>query len=133
MSEGPTMHGTPGAMAASTQGAPTRDAAGYVLSLRHATKSFGAIQALADGSVDLRGGEVHGLVGENGAGKSTLVKILAGVHLPDAGALLIVMDEPTAALSAVEVDRLFDIVRARRGGGAGERSGPGAGARHRAA
>ena len=34
-------------------------------------------------------GEVHGLVGENGAGKSTLVKILAGVHRPDAGRLLL--------------------------------------------
>ena len=33
----------------------------------------------------LLAGEVHGLVGENGAGKSTLVKILAGVHRPDAG------------------------------------------------
>jgi rhamnose transport system ATP-binding protein len=189
-----------------------------VLSLRHATKSFGAIHALADGSVDLYSGRVHGLVGENGAGKSTLVKILAGVHRPDTGALLvdgreavlhspatardagiaviyqeptlfpdltvaenifigrqplrsgrridgramasqaaaifeelgvrldpgrigrglsiadqqiveigkalslnariIVMDEPTAALSAVEVERLFDIVRALRAAGA---------------
>ena len=34
-------------------------------------------------------GEAHGLVGENGAGKSTLVKILAGVHRPDSGRLLI--------------------------------------------
>ncbi|MFL5955066.1 MAG: sugar ABC transporter ATP-binding protein [Gaiellaceae bacterium] len=60
-----------------------------LLSLEHAEKSFGAVRALEDGDIDLRGGEVHGLVGENGAGKSTLVKILAGVHRPDAGRLLV--------------------------------------------
>jgi len=60
-----------------------------LLSLEHAEKSFGAVHALEDGVVDLYAGEVHGLVGENGAGKSTLVKILAGVHRPDAGRLLL--------------------------------------------
>src|SRR5216117_392883 len=60
-----------------------------VLSLDHAEKSFGAVHALADAQIDLYAGEVHGLVGENGAGKSTLVKILAGVHRPDAGRLVI--------------------------------------------
>src|SRR6516225_11635399 len=60
-----------------------------VLVLRHAVKSFGAVQALVDGSIELRAGEAHALVGENGAGKSTLVKILAGVHQPDTGALTI--------------------------------------------
>src|SRR5579864_4332799 len=62
---------------------------GPVLSLRQAAKAFGAVQALVDGSIDLYPGEAHGLVGENGAGKSTLVKILGGVHQPDAGELLI--------------------------------------------
>ncbi len=66
----------------STQPAP-------LLSLEHAEKSFGAVRALEDGIVDLYAGEVHGLVGENGAGKSTLVKILAGVHRPDAGRLVL--------------------------------------------
>jgi rhamnose transport system ATP-binding protein len=60
-----------------------------VISLEHAEKHFGAVHALVDGDIELFGGEVHGLVGENGAGKSTLVKILAGVHRPDSGRLLL--------------------------------------------
>jgi rhamnose transport system ATP-binding protein len=76
-----------------------------LLSLRHAAKAFGAVHAVVDGSIDLYGGEVHGLVGENGAGKSTLVKILAGVHRPDSGELLVgnepaVLPSPAAARDA---------------------------------
>ena len=59
------------------------------LVLAGATKNFGAVQALIDGSISLRPGEAHALLGENGAGKSTLVKILGGVHRPDAGSLSI--------------------------------------------
>ncbi|MEV0155797.1 sugar ABC transporter ATP-binding protein [Micromonospora sp. NPDC050686] len=58
-----------------------------VLALEGVDKSFGAVAALRDARLELYAGEVHALVGENGAGKSTLVKILAGVHSPDAGSV----------------------------------------------
>jgi len=67
--------------------APTAAATAPVLVLEHVVKSFGAVHALSDGSIELYPGEAHALVGENGAGKSTLVKILAGVHRPDSGLL----------------------------------------------
>jgi rhamnose transport system ATP-binding protein len=60
-----------------------------LLVLEHATKSFGSVRALEDGSIELFPGEAHALIGENGAGKSTLVKILAGVYQPDSGRLLL--------------------------------------------
>jgi rhamnose transport system ATP-binding protein len=76
-----------------------------VLSLRHAAKSFGAVRAVVDGTVELYGGEAHALLGENGAGKSTMVKMLAGVHQPDAGQILIdeqpvTLNGPAAAQAA---------------------------------
>ena len=56
-----------------------------MLSARGLTKSFVGTRVLHDVDLDLRAGQVHGLVGENGAGKSTLMKILAGVYQPDEG------------------------------------------------
>ena len=48
-------------------------------------KAFGPTVALRSCSAEFRAGEVHAIIGENGSGKSTLVKILTGVHRPDAG------------------------------------------------
>ena len=75
---------------AATVTAQPADAAGTPrVELRGISKRFAATAALTDVSMDLRSGEIQALVGENGAGKSTLVKILAGVHQPDAGTILL--------------------------------------------
>ncbi|MGP3984564.1 sugar ABC transporter ATP-binding protein [Streptomyces sp. KR80] len=60
-----------------------------VLELRDVFKSFGAVRALRAVSLQLLPSEIHALAGENGAGKSTLIKVLAGVHLPDSGQILL--------------------------------------------
>jgi simple sugar transport system ATP-binding protein len=62
--------------------------AGPRLELRHISKSFGGVHVLRDVSLQLRQGEVVGLLGDNGAGKSTLIKIITGYHQPDTGELL---------------------------------------------
>ena len=76
-----------------------------ILSVRGIAKSFGPIQALRSVDFDLRAGEVHALMGENGAGKSTLVKVLAGMHAPTAGRILVngaetTLPDPRAAARA---------------------------------
>jgi ABC-type uncharacterized transport system ATPase subunit len=53
------------------------------------SKTFGAFRAVADVSMQVRQGEVHGLIGPNGAGKSTLLHLLAGRHEASGGRVLL--------------------------------------------
>src|SRR3954468_10762805 len=71
----------------------------------HVTKRFAGVTALDDVSFSIESGECHGLIGENGAGKSTLGKMLAGIHRPDEGRILIdgipvAFNSPKEALNA---------------------------------
>jgi len=68
------------------------------LRLRGVRKSYPGVVALAGLDLEVRRGEVIGLVGENGAGKSTLMKVLGGVIAPDRGTIE-VDGEPRAALT----------------------------------
>ncbi|MEO8094159.1 MAG: ATP-binding cassette domain-containing protein [Pseudolysinimonas sp.] len=57
------------------------------LSVRGATKRFGAVLALENVDLHVNGGEILALLGDNGAGKSTLIKCISGVHRLDSGSI----------------------------------------------
>jgi len=59
----------------------------HAVAMRGVTKSFGGVKALLDVDIEVEKGEIHALLGGNGAGKSTILKILNGVHVPDAGTI----------------------------------------------
>ena len=56
-----------------------------LLSISNVSKSFGDLVALDQINLEIRSGEVVGLVGSNGAGKTTLLRLMAGVYLPTSG------------------------------------------------
>ena len=60
-----------------------------LVEMQHINVAFGGVHAVQDVSVDLRPGEVVGLVGGNGAGKTTLIRCLSGAHPADSGQILV--------------------------------------------
>ena len=77
-----------------------------VLNIQNLHKSFGALKASDDISLDLRAGEIHALIGPNGAGKSTLIAQVAGGLRPDSGSV---------HFMGRDVTRLGTVLRARLG------------------
>ncbi|MDR1386976.1 MAG: ATP-binding cassette domain-containing protein [Propionibacteriaceae bacterium] len=74
-----------------------------IIAARQVSKAYAGAVALRDVSIEVWAGQVSCVLGDNGAGKSTLIKILAGVHRPTAGQLLldgrpVDFDGPRAAL-----------------------------------
>ncbi|MFI1171324.1 sugar ABC transporter ATP-binding protein [Streptomyces melanogenes] len=68
------------------------------------TKSFPGVRALDGVDLEVLPGETHCLLGQNGAGKSTLIKVLAGVHQPDGGAI-VWQGEPVSLKSPIAAMR----------------------------
>jgi ABC-type sugar transport system ATPase subunit len=61
----------------------------YIVEMKGISKRFGGVQALKNVDLELRYGEIMGIVGDNGAGKSTLMKILAGAYVADEGKIYV--------------------------------------------
>ncbi|WP_077612865.1 sugar ABC transporter ATP-binding protein [Clostridium sp. Marseille-P2415] len=61
----------------------------YLVELKNVTKRFPGVVAMHNMSLQIRPGEIHGLIGENGAGKSSLIKVLTGVYIPEEGTICI--------------------------------------------
>jgi ABC-2 type transport system ATP-binding protein len=92
-----------------------------VLQVRDLRKSFGRVQAVRGINLEVRAGELVGLVGPNGAGKSTMIQMISGQLLPDSGQISIggvdVLQDPNGARAKVgyvpEEPRLYDYLSAR--------------------
>ena len=84
-----------------------------ILATHNLRKSFGALKATDDVSIDLRKGEIHAIIGPNGAGKSTLIRQICGGLVPDGGRVELlgrdVSDLKIAARARAGIARTFQI------------------------
>jgi ABC-type Fe3+/spermidine/putrescine transport system ATPase subunit len=69
----------------SPAGSAPAAAGSEALSIRRVAKRYGDVQAVSDGTLSLRQGELMAFLGPSGCGKSTLLNMIAGFETPDAG------------------------------------------------
>ncbi len=81
-----------------------------LLEMKNVVKEFPGTRAVDSVSFDCYAGEIHCIVGENGAGKSTLIKMLAGVHQPNEGKILLRGKETVLRNNAVARQEGIGIV-----------------------
>ena len=79
------------------------------LAARDITRRFGGLTALSQVSLELKPGEVHGLIGPNGSGKTTLLNLLSGYYRPDGGRITI--DETDISNATVQHRANLGIAR----------------------
>ena len=74
---------------------------GILLSVRDATKNFGDVQALSGVSIEIKRGDIVGLVGSNGAGKTTLLRMLCWLYKPSQGEVLLHSEDETSSIDGL--------------------------------
>jgi branched-chain amino acid transport system permease protein len=110
----PTRRETPRAVAPASVPAEAATG-GVVLKVEDVHKSFGGVQALRGVSLELREGEILGLVGPNGSGKSTLINMITGHYPLDRGTILFagreIQNLPAHRIARLGVARTYQIPR----------------------
>ena len=88
---------------------------GPLLVARGITKAFKGVQALAGANLEVRRGEILGLVGPNGSGKSTLINVVSGHYRADAGSIRFEGEElvgtPAHRIARAGIARTYQIPR----------------------
>lgn len=86
-----------------------------VLQVQTVSKAFGGVQALQDVSLEVKKGEVLGIIGPNGSGKTTLINVVTGFIRPDAGAVLFrekpITHLPPHRIVDLGISRTFQVMR----------------------
>jgi branched-chain amino acid transport system ATP-binding protein len=86
-----------------------------MLSLAHVTKRFGGLTAVRDVSLEVRAGDLLGVIGPNGADKTTLFNVIGGYYRPDAGRVVFeggdITGQPAYAIAILGLTRTFQIVK----------------------
>ena len=83
--------------------------------VKNLSRHFGGIKALQNVDVDIKPGEIHGLIGPNGSGKSTFVNVLTGIYKPTTGSVHVAGQEVSGTsshrMARVGVTRTFQSIR----------------------
>jgi branched-chain amino acid transport system ATP-binding protein len=85
------------------------------LAVRGLTRRFGGLVAVDSVDLDVRQGQIHGLIGPNGSGKTTCINLISGVLRPDAGSVLLegreLARQPTHVVAGRGLARTFQNIR----------------------
>ncbi len=85
------------------------------IALRNVVLSFGGVRAIDGADLDLRPGEVHGLIGPNGSGKTTILNVISGYYQPESGSVTLggtsLVGEPADTRAARGIARTFQTPR----------------------
>jgi branched-chain amino acid transport system permease protein len=95
--------------------APAANSAQPILVAREVSKAFKGVQALSDASMEVRRGEILGLVGPNGSGKSTFINVVSGHYPADGGSIVFdgreLVGLPAHRIARAGIARTYQIPR----------------------